>query len=129
MKWRLPSVGMLFLESTVELRRNLGVILHPGENGAETLQLPECQNTENLDVLGASQTPEKNEDGVLFREDFNNLDLNKWKRTIKISGEDDEFTIYTANYENSHVHDGNLVIVPTIEEDDFVRRGSVRLTK
>ncbi|KAL1121973.1 hypothetical protein AAG570_003381 [Ranatra chinensis] len=74
---------------------------------------------------------------ILFEDNFNSLDLDKWQKTVRISGEtltsvcatqDNEFTVYSGDKENVFVKDGVLVIVPTVEEeDDFVARGSLDL--
>ena len=52
---------------------------------------------------------------LIFRDDFNTLDLNVWKHDITMSGGGNwEFQLYHNNRTNSFVKDGILHIKPTL---------------
>lgn len=64
--------------------------------------------------------PEYNQYGerLIFRDDFETLDFNKWKHDMTMSGGGNwEFQLYHNNRTNSFVRDGVLHIVPTLTDD------------
>ena len=64
--------------------------------------------------------PEYNQHGerLLFRDNFDTLDLNTWRHDLTMSGGGNwEFQLYHNNRTNSFVRDGVLHIVPTLTAD------------
>ncbi|ENN78827.1 hypothetical protein YQE_04710, partial [Dendroctonus ponderosae] len=57
---------------------------------------------------------------VVFEENFDQFDLEKWEHEITLSGGGNwEFQYYTNNRSNSYVENGNLHIRPTFVSDDY----------
>lgn len=71
---------------------------------------------------------------LVFQEDFNTLDRNRWQHLITAwRGGNNEFQYYTNRTENSYVKDGVLFIKPTLTADrfgnDFLYTGTLDLNK
>ncbi|KAL1110475.1 hypothetical protein AAG570_008003 [Ranatra chinensis] len=66
---------------------------------------------------------------VIFEDQFDKLDLTKWTRSIRISGQDHEFVTYEDDERNSYVENGRLVIRPIVLNDDFVKTGRINLIR
>ncbi|XP_035705779.1 beta-1,3-glucan-binding protein isoform X2 [Folsomia candida] len=69
---------------------------------------------------------------LIFREEFNTLDLDLWDHEITMSGGGNgEFQVYQNNRSNSYVKYGKLYIKPTLTADkfgeDFLYEGNLQL--
>lgn len=67
---------------------------------------------------------------VIFYDNFDGTSISKskWQHTIKIADEPDlEFCVFNKDPTNSYVHNGQLVIKPSILPEDFVRTGNLQL--
>lgn len=99
----------LGLNMITEEKRN------PIRNTAIIKPVNECPQSLTT-VNGAKQC----KDTLLFNEDFNILDHNRWKAEIRFAGEPDyEFVVYTDNPQVLNVESGKLVISPTLSENLF----------
>ncbi|ODM92568.1 Beta-1,3-glucan-binding protein [Orchesella cincta] len=69
---------------------------------------------------------------LIFKEEFNNLDLGVWSHEITMAGGGNgEFQIYANNRSNSYVKYGKLYVKPTLTADifgeNFLSEGTVHL--
>ncbi|CAH1786239.1 unnamed protein product [Owenia fusiformis] len=57
---------------------------------------------------------------LIFEDNFDNLDFNKWEHEITAGGGGNwEFQYYLNNRSNSYVRDGNLYLKPTLTSDRY----------
>lgn len=76
---------------------------------------PSCK-TSITKVKGRSKCKNK----VIFNDEFNTFDRNKWKTEMRFAGEPDyEFVIYTNNTRVLQTTNGRLTITPTMSDEIF----------
>ncbi|XP_031843281.1 beta-1,3-glucan recognition protein 1 [Nomia melanderi] len=70
---------------------------------------------------------------LIFEENFDSLDPNRWKTIERFSPSNYEFVVYMNNEENVYLKDGALHINPTLVKEKFdftfVQDGTLTLTK
>lgn len=82
-----------------------------------------------LTVLGTASAASLNKEKLVFEDDFNTLNFDKWQHELTMSGGGNwEFEQYRNNRTNSFVKDGVLHIQPTLTSEsmgeDAMRTGS-----
>merc|ERR1719384_2870345 len=64
---------------------------------------------------------------LIFDEEFDTLNLSRWKHEITLSGGGNwEFEYYTNNRSNSYVKEGALYIKPTLTNNTFTKKDYIQ---
>ena len=90
----------------------------PNPETPQTASLTYDKANTTIPSCSGNACEQNSNDGIIFSDDFDFLDFDKWKHVLTLSGGGNwEFQAYTNNRTNSFIKDGKLHIKPTFTND------------